>query len=441
MKAKSERKRLETGQVIPLVVLMLFAIIAMVALILDGGALLSNRRTAQAAADSGALAGAKILCNNNAAAETVTNTAIAYALKNKANEATANINSSLVVVNTNVTNDSFFAGIFGVDNLVSTAAAAAGCYSIDKAKVLPIAWSCRAPINGSDSEDCEIQMLNWKNEFEPLLTGNPSQVNIHNYGTVSTPMDLKKQMISKYIYVIMDSNKLESDLIWTCADPTIPYDPASGLIDCDIDNDGTNDVFGHGDRSWLDLDGGLEGPADTDDSNGAKALKNWINGIGVPTLAIHTWLGGQTGVATSIFQTVSKLSNPLVVIPVFNAICDSLPGDNPACYATAHAGLDPEPQDNPVKVSPGATSYFHIVGFSAFYITCVDDGGGANKCPGAKAFIAGLNIDKNNPPKLKTIEGYFIEGYPFEVGSPGTGGVDAGIHIISLSEVPEQTTP
>ena len=53
MKRYSFMKKLEKGQVIPLVVLMLFAIIGMIALILDGGGLMSNRRTAQAAADAG----------------------------------------------------------------------------------------------------------------------------------------------------------------------------------------------------------------------------------------------------------------------------------------------------------------------------------------------------------------------------------------------------
>ena len=65
------KNKLETGQVIPLVVLMIFVIIGMVALILDGGSIMSNRRTAQAAADAGALAGAQRVCLGKSDAKSV----------------------------------------------------------------------------------------------------------------------------------------------------------------------------------------------------------------------------------------------------------------------------------------------------------------------------------------------------------------------------------
>mgnify|MGYP002682684856 FL=1 len=50
------------GQIIVLFALGLLALIALAALVLDGGMLFLNRRTAQAAADAGALAGARALC-------------------------------------------------------------------------------------------------------------------------------------------------------------------------------------------------------------------------------------------------------------------------------------------------------------------------------------------------------------------------------------------
>ena len=56
MKGLFSKQRLESGQVIPLVVIMMVAILGMVALVLDGGSLMSDRRTAQAAADAGAIA-------------------------------------------------------------------------------------------------------------------------------------------------------------------------------------------------------------------------------------------------------------------------------------------------------------------------------------------------------------------------------------------------
>ena len=444
MKEYLDRKHQQIGQVIPLVVLMMFAIIAMVALIIDGGSLMSNRRTAQAAADSGALAGAKEICKGNAA-EAI-NTANNYVTKNSAVPSNATVLTDAngiargISITATTSNPSFFAGIFNVDTLDSSADATAGCYAISKAKVLPIAWACKKPVGESDSPDCIVNMLDWKTEMEPLITGSPDPVDIHDVDDpVNTPMNFTKDYVPGYLYVVMDSPKLNVDTLYSCADPLLPISDQPGKVDCDINDDGVNDVLGHGDRSWLDLDGGLTG-ADSDDSNGAKAFKNWIQGILVPPLAIHTWLGGQTGVATSIFKTVDKYAKGNVaIVPVYNAICDKglvSAGNMQSCKDAAHLGINPVPTDNPVKLSPGASYYFHIVGFSAFYITCVDDGGGKNLCPGAAQLIKD-NVnegiwDKN--VKIKSIEGYFVNNYPFDLGNPGTGGVDVGVHIVSLSE-------
>ncbi len=197
-----------------------------------------------------------------------------------------------------------------------------------------------------------------------------------------------------------------------------------GTMICDLKGDGVNDVFGGGDRSWLDLDGG---------GGGASSLANWIRNGYSGTLSIHTWLGGQSGVATSIYHAVQDVIDrypptyPIVILPVFNGICNENPNDNPVCETLLH---DPVPAEEKVIPSSGAAEYFHISGFSAFYLTCVDDGGGANKCPGAKEFIA------MNPgmKKLKTIEGYFVKDYPFKLTNPGTGGNELGIYVVSLTK-------
>jgi len=56
MKTKFGRK-LEHGQILPIVAIGIFALAGMAVLLLDVGALYVNRRTAQNAADAGALAG------------------------------------------------------------------------------------------------------------------------------------------------------------------------------------------------------------------------------------------------------------------------------------------------------------------------------------------------------------------------------------------------
>jgi hypothetical protein len=445
----------EKGQVLPMVVIGILVIIMMAALLLDGGVLFSNRRAAQAAADAGALAGARILCEDSISAGDVEFDATYYAISNGASNVTEvllgydrdgnsvfqldpqpiiNLDNRTIHVEVEIDSPSFFARVFGHNELVSGAQANAGCFDLKASSVLPIAWACRNPVDPqSDSPDCEVQILDWETELKPLITGNPDPVTIHNItDPVDTPMDFKRDFLGEYLYVFMDSDKTEDDLAYVCAEPNVTPLPA-GTVDCDLDDDGVNDVFGHGDRSWLDLDGGLDS-TEWKDVNGARALRDWVKGVNVPTTAIHTWLGGQTGVVTKIFQDVDDyVVGEVAVIPVFNAICDRYPDD--ACKAIAHAGEDdPKPTDYPVKVSAGANSYFHIIGFSAIYVTCVDDGSGSNTCPGARKFIddniAKLGWKPNT--KLKSLEGYFVENYPFSTGEIGNGSASVGIRIVSL---------
>ena len=107
MKIFQENNKFEKGQVIPLVVVMFFVIIGMVALIVDGGAIMSNRRMAQAAADAGALAGAQRACLGFTDAKAV---AEYYAtVNNDATTALATVVNKQVTVNATVQHTSFFA--------------------------------------------------------------------------------------------------------------------------------------------------------------------------------------------------------------------------------------------------------------------------------------------------------------------------------------------
>jgi hypothetical protein len=460
VKTKSFIDHNEVGQVLPLVALMMVAIVGMVALIIDGGSLMSNKRAAQAAADAGALAGAKRLCLGESDASTV---ATKYANDNKGiniNVVVANDQTTkTVTVDNDVQNASFFANIFGSKTLTAHATATAGCYPPSGLKVLPIAWSCKYTKEGpSSSPDCMEKALDWNTQMKPLINGDHVEID----GTDYHITDFTKNTVPGYLYVFMDSMKTNIDTLYTCAIPTgspnrLSPDHATNLqlqptkIDCDLNWDGINDVLGQGDRSWLDLDGGLTCQSDSCiTSNGASALKNWIKGIGVPTLSIHTWLGGQTGVATTIFKTVNtEVKGKVAIVPVFDGWCGVNPDNDtsiPGCIKTVHDAeyaIDPSlvgTDHEPIKTSPGAGEYFHIIGYSAFYVTCVDDGSGKNSCPGAVNLInentkpGGLwaSLGKNNI-KIKSIEGYFVKNYPLD-NAPGTGGVDMGLYIVSLSK-------
>jgi len=145
MNKKKNALQFEKGQMIPWVVLIALALFGMVALIVDGGAVFSNRRTAQAAADAAALAGAKRACSGYSDAVTV---AEAYAQQNGASTVSVSLTGKEVTVNTTVENASFFAGIFGEESLVAGAQATAGCYAPKGKSAVPLAWYCRAPSEG-----------------------------------------------------------------------------------------------------------------------------------------------------------------------------------------------------------------------------------------------------------------------------------------------------
>ena len=209
------------------------------------------------------------------------------------------------------------------------------------------------------------------------------------------------------VYVIMDSEKLVVDMEIDCL-PNL----TGAQINCDLDGDGIPNIGANGDRSWLLLEEG----------KGAADLAGWLeNGLSDP-LMIHTWLAGTSGDKTVVFKEVqdyvmASAADPykFAILPVFDDYCVSNPFDETLCSSKIHAG------DLIVENDPN--NYFHTIGFAAFYVTCVDDYG-KYECPAAKA--VGL------PKDAKSIEGYFVRGVPVET-TGGTGGVDLGIYIISLT--------
>ena len=376
----------ENGQSLVIVALLMIFFAGILALALDGGYAYFYRRTAQVAADAGALAGAREYCQSNDT-NTAQTVAIDYAVtRNRATSAAVDFGYKVITVTTTIPFNTFFAGLLGHPNGTVSATAAAGCFSPGAGTgVLPVAWACSPIVTGGTSN----------------ITGTVGTCDIE-YGTYDPP-------VPGPLYVIMDDDQA-TDIY--CQDPVTGL-PTTGL-DCDLDDDMVNDIFAGGDRSWLDLGGG---------GGGASNLSNWIlNGFS-GTLNMHTWLGGQTGVANSIFQSAEQRVGDVVVLPVFDMFCDlGTPSIN--CSSLYHYGTDSE-------VIDGGSLYYHIVTFSAFRITCVDAPGARppGGCPGHNAVKA---VNPGLHPNFRTIEGYFIHGYvPGLSGKPG-GGIDAGAYSIYL---------
>ena len=416
----------ERGQSLVMVALLFIAFAGILALVLDGGNAYAARRQAQNAADAGALAGASYMCEHHDATGGA-NKATEYAVtRNGASNAVANANLSAgsVVVTATVQADTFFAGLIGINQVAPVAVAEAQCRPPVGIGVLPIAWSCRERV--VDPEHT-LPGISCAELLVPRDCANPYDLNctyvLMDSVKVKTKNDKKCDPLETnpadpdYCY-------LQNDLL--CADPQTD-NPPNGYIDCDLNNDGIDELMAGGARSWLDLNGG---------GGGASELSNWIsNGFPNP-ISPHTWLPEESGVATSIFHTVADaMVGKDVTLPVFDKVCpnNSFSVTTPESKAQCNAGTIDD-------MSLASTNMnFHVVSFSKFHVTCVQTGknkvtaeAGLNlkgnaPCPGHNAAVNNKSIDAND----KTIEGYFIETQIYGYGGKGDF-VDTGAFVVVL---------
>lgn len=408
----------ERGQSLFFVALIIFALIGMLALAIDGGFAYYNRRIAQSAADSGALAGASYLCDpaNRGSATLASDSqsiAIDYTLRNEAQWATAAVNvaSRNVQVTDSITYTTFFGSLLNQPTMRINAFASASCFAPNLGNgVLPVVWSCQPPVVGwgSDSGSCQQQRVTW-DELQDYLNNNPIP-------------PCNSDGICPELYVVMDSDSYANDFY------CIEEYPLTGTLHCDLDGDGEPDYLAGGGRSWADLDGNVFDCEGT--SEGAQELKYWIE-FGYPCdLLSHTWISKQSGVAAAIYDVAEqrRQTNPVVLIPVFDDYCDDYPSTDPLCAGKYHPGID-----TINAMTSTGIEYFHIITFAAFYITCVNDVDVVHQadqaCPGIKKAVE-LNPDLHS--NIDAIEGYFLEG-----PVPGLDGrsdtyIDTGVYTIYL---------
>ena len=415
MEKQIKYDQFEKGQMLPWIALLAFAIFGAVALVVDGSALLSNRRTAQAAADAAALAGAKRICSGYADAIPV---AEAFAINNGAATVSVGLTGKEVNVATTVTNDSFFARIFGEDQLTADAQASAGCYGPKGKSVLPLSWYCRAPSVGGPfppEYGCLIQTLNW-DTLAPLVRHEVASLPIADYfGNVKEYFMSGDNILDstglppKQIYIIIDSDKV-------CLED-------GGEIPCDLDGDGKKDIQLGGDRGWLYL------TADT------SSIGDWIDGGPHPNITVnsHVWLSGKAGVSTSVYikMMTSGFIGEVVLIPVYNVLCDGDPRTDASCVAAAHAS-PPWPAfdgtDNFSEIR-NTTLNYHILTFQPFYISCIDTKG---NCPGfayAQSLPGGDNLTDG-----PVIEGFFLSDVTISPDDKDGCSINTGNCQISLSK-------
>lgn len=435
MNVKKQFKQFEKAQVLPTAVMAFFVLIAFSALVIDGGSIMLNRRSSQTAADAGALAGARELCYPSGA--NPLDVAANYAMMNGAETANAYYDKGSVAVSITATSNSFFSKIFNQQSLDANAEAAAGCFPPKGNYLMPIAWSCRPPVGGGSFDPllgCKMMTLDWDGLLKPLVKRSVSSIQIpgnsgdfelwRDYDIVHT--DTRKPPAQ--IYIIMD--KLSTNKETLCKEGLNPADPLyTNAITCDLNGDGKNDIEGDGNRGWLDLNNG---------GGGTSELRNWIRyGLNSP-ISPHTWLSGETGNVTPLYQAMKDYRRGQVVwIPVFNALCDDKnPTSNSACMDAAHAaGFPPVPPGGDIDMA-GSKPKFHVVTFDAFYVSCVHIHS-SDFCPGFK-LAQEMNPDPKNPSKslipdnMPSIEGYFLYNVETSLDLTQSCDINLGNCVVSL---------
>ncbi|HSR32045.1 MAG TPA: pilus assembly protein TadG-related protein [Anaerolineae bacterium] len=411
------RYRRQSGQILVIVAVVIFALVALTAVIIDGGSLYLNRRLAQTAADAGAMAGAHKKCVDDGTLAEIQAAVQQFAVVENGATAVESVEideDGQVVVQTRVESPSFFASILGFDSNISRAEAAAGCFlPSTMVNLLPVAWTCRETVGGGDpgtgcDPDAIPHSIPWT-MFQPLLDldifGNggaivldPGDGELYNSYRDSWPPDEKEA------YLVMDK---AVDTEVDCASPF-----GTGNIDCDLNNDGTIDVTGSDGRGWLALAG-----------TGASDLVDlMLHGYPEPVITPQ-WFPGQPGAALTVFINAHDIEGNVVMVPIFDEICGSTTEDDlrTACAQKFHEG-------DLVRASSGSSDWYRVAGFAPFVVTCVSKGT-SEQCP-AKTYAGLVGPSYQS---VATIEGYFISGY---VGGSGIcpGCMDLGVYIVSLTK-------
>jgi len=379
MNGRVNFNKFEKGQVIIIVALGLVALIAMAALIVDGAIIMSHRRTAQAAADSAALAGAEFLCPNviedlgsiAAAKNAADAEARFYVTENYAEVVDINFpteHENTIHVEATVESASFFARILNQSILSANAMAEASCTPLRTGSgTLPIVYPCLEPDEG-DTNICKIEY--YDEDHDDLW--NMEQGNFS---------------------IIHDS---EAQLPY-CEDPN---------IDC------TN-VVAMGDKGWISLDG----------SDNKNNMTGWISGsLLPPEIAPGFWLSSLQGGSVSWFGDVKPYEGKDFIIPIYDSHCGkSKPSvECPGLFLTG---------DDDHLCRTGKQPSFRIIGFGLFKVTCVQDKQ-KDDCPYRKYLAEEEGFaDFVGNNKIKTIEGYFIGG-TFPTG--GGEGIDLGLYVVHL---------
>lgn len=452
---------MEKGQIIVIVALAMFALIAMAALIVDGGALMVNRRAAQNAADAGALAGAEVMCRMGYYDQASVKVAVEKFTIEENNASDVvwkyvpagesdvyGLKVGEIEVTAGVSQVSLFARILGQDSLTASATAAAGCFPFQPGVVLPIAYPCRGkdPDIYNDTAFCDFAPIDWSvieditsdYGFDPLGGTAP-----HILWGVTTGYPIEFGISQDLFY----KHDVDGNIIYEDGSPAYSnYGKYNSYIVMDSDlvcgEDGLNCAIFEEDgidkyqlnssaRGWLNLEG--INPSTT-------SLRNWVKyGSDVQE---HTWLSFIGGNKVPGYDAIAERLDTVVWIPVIYGECMEFPQSGVACYDAPHKRFPvPEDgcstdnifQDNVSEQAPAA----HVVAFVPFFPTCVQKDTAIfydkktmpeefEDCPGF------VKAQEENPDLIAdntiSLEGFFITVDSLPEGDEINFGADMGYY-------------
>jgi hypothetical protein len=415
-----------------LMVFLTVAIFGVLALSLDMGYTYYNRRWAQNAADSGALAAARELCIDtdpatrftnatNAAVDYVESKNLAFGVNSQTmtnicfrdldlNDGTCNcmiyqdpacpeLQPGEAKVDVAINHPNFVANFFGRNSTTVPATAAAGCFAPGAAfGVVPIAWKCNVILDENGEDVCDMTFIS--DDDECIYTED-------------------------YMYIFIEADK---KLFW-CDElgvpPTIP--PGSEVIHmmCGDNLEIVNTAQPVHSWAWVDLNGS------SGQSCATSELNSWVVSGFAETLSTHTWVPSCGGSHTDIFGSVGDLEKG--AIPIFDMICESndarndCDGSAPPLPDLWHDGID---TDLPLVTASQYT--FHLNSFALLKISCVDAQG--NKCN--QSIHARQALEDMNPgilQNIETIEGCFVGGFIPGLSGKPSDGVNAGAWTLYLT--------
>ena len=362
-RGKMQRTRSRRGQVLVVVAIALLALLAFVALAVDGGNVYEHRRLMQNAADAGALAGAQEICFGDP--DKAVDTARDYAVnRNGADNAYPYVTDDFTVtVITTKTVDSYFAGLIGYDVFTVTADASALCGVSEAAgPVWPVAFR---DTYWPEVRECGQKLILW-------MGGSPQD----NFQSNCTDFNC-----CKFQYLIPKGNGNAFEL-----------GPVDSIEGCN-EEENLPPILPLDKRTWADLSAGLVGSDPCDGKGcGANELKyrlygcdgcNKLNDTGEPCqswLKLDTCISGDQGEINSAYRASYAAKDEIRYIPLYDP-----------CRSGDHEG-----------------DIVHVDGECEEDLSvCTLDKSIANPCTSARLYITGLTCLKIlGPARLFSDDGY-----------------------------------